>query len=191
MVGGMAAKPLKDRTRRAIEEQAVVLFAEKGYQGTSVQDIAKAAGYSKATVLYQFDGKAALLAAVLEQPASTVAALVAEAGELPPAEAQERVVTGFVELAVRFKGLLNVLNDVIPTMGDFPEFEGMVEVGGKLARLLAGSDEPKQVGLAEFAIHGLLGECRSPHHRLSDEALRDLCVDAMRRLLTVPSPDPS
>jgi AcrR family transcriptional regulator len=190
MVIGVAAKPLKDRTRRAIEQQAVVLFAEKGYQATSIQDIATAAGYSKATVLYQFAGKAELLAAVLEQPAGTVAALVEEASQLAPGEAQEVTITGFVDLAVRFRGLLNVLNDVIPTMTGIPAFDGMVEVGSKLARLLAGSLDPHQVALAEFAIHGLLGECRSPN-QLPDDALRDLCVDAMRRLLTAPKPDPS
>ena len=64
------------------------LFTEKGYTATSLQDIATAVGCSKATVLYHFNGKPAVAAAVLEPAAKLVADLVAEAAQLPPAEAQ-------------------------------------------------------------------------------------------------------
>jgi AcrR family transcriptional regulator len=181
----MAATPLRERTRHEILQQAMNLFAEKGYDATSLQDIATAAGCSKATVLYHFNGKPAVLAAVLEPPAGTVAALVAEAALLPPAEAQQRAITGFTELAVRFRGLISLLNDVMPTIGQMPEFDGMVAAGEDLARLLAGTDDPREVGLAGYAIHGLLGECRAPVQRTDDD-LRVLCVTAMRRLLIAP-----
>jgi AcrR family transcriptional regulator len=183
----MAVTPVRERTRREIQQQAMALFAEKGYQATSLQEIATAAGCSKATVLYHFNGKPAVLAAVVEPAAAKVTTLVKEAAQLPPAEAQERAITGFVDLAVRFRGLLTVLNEVIPTMPQLPEFHAMVADGQRLAALLAGGDDPHRLGLAGFAIHGLLGECRSLHHR-GDEELRDLCVAAMRRLLTEPSP---
>jgi AcrR family transcriptional regulator len=182
----MAVTPLRERTRREIEQQAIVLFSEKGYQATSLQDIATAVGCSKATVLYHFNGKPAVLAAVLEQPASLVAALIEEMEQLAPAEARERTIVGFVELGVRYRGLLNLLNDVIPTFKEIPEFDGLVEVGSKLARLLAGNDEPQQLALAEFAIHGLLGACRAQDH-FTDDALRELGITALRRLTVPPA----
>lgn len=183
----MAVTPLRERTRREIEQQAIVLFSDKGYLATSLQDIATAAGCSKATVLYHFTSKAAVLASVLEQPSALLAALLDEASQLPPAEAQELTINGFVDLGVRFRGLLNVLNDVIPSMLEIPELEGLVAAGDKLARLLAGSDDPAQIAMAEFAIHGLLGACRVEHLKYTEEELRDLCVKATRRLLTRPT----
>jgi AcrR family transcriptional regulator len=190
MMVAMTATPVRERTRREIEQQAMALFAEKGYQATSLQDIATAAGCSKATVLYHFNGKPAVLAAVVEPAAATVTALIEEATQLRPAEAQNRAITGFVDLAVRFRGLLAVLNEVVPTMPEIPEFGPMVADGQKLIRLLAGSDDPRRLDLAGFAVNGVLGEFRSPHQRADDE-LRQLCVTAVRRLLTGPSPGPT
>lgn len=183
----MAGTPVRERTRREILRHAKELFAEKGYDATSLQDIATAVGCSKATVLYHFNGKPAVLAAVLEPAATLVAELVAEAAQLPPAAAQARVITEFTEITVRFRGLISVLNEVVPTMDQMPEFDAMVAVGTELNRLLAGTDDPREVALAGYAIHGLLGECRTPVQRTDDE-LRDLAVTAMRRLVVAPSP---
>ena len=53
--------------RDALLATATVQFATQGYEDTSVQDIASAAGVSKAKVFYYFDGKEALYTEVLEQ----------------------------------------------------------------------------------------------------------------------------
>ena len=181
----MAVTPLRERTRREIEQQAIVLFSDKGYLATSLQDIATAAGCSKATVLYHFTSKAAVLTSVLDQPSAQLTALLDEASRLPAAEAQELTLNGFVDLGVHYRGLLNVLNDVIPRMDDIPELAGLVAAGDKLARLLAGSDDAQQVALAEFAMHGLIGACRA-EHLYTDDELRELCLSATRRLVTAP-----
>ncbi len=65
-----AARP--DR-RTAIVDAATELFADRGYDGVSVQEIADAAGTHKTTVLYHFDTKEALHEAVLEQALGRVA----------------------------------------------------------------------------------------------------------------------
>jgi AcrR family transcriptional regulator len=181
----MVDMAIRERTRQEILRQAMELFAEKGYSATSLQDIASAVGCSKATVLYHFNGKPAVVAAVLEPAAKLVAELVAEASQLPRAEAQARLITDFTELAVRFRGLLDVLTELMPTMDQLPEFQGLVADGAELTRLLAGTDDPREIAMAGYAIHGLLGECRAPIQR-SDEELRDLAVTAMRRLLITP-----
>jgi AcrR family transcriptional regulator len=182
----MAATPLRERTRHEIQHEAMALFARKGYDATSLQDIANAVGCSKATVLYHFSGKPAVLAAVLEPSATALAALVSEAAQLSPAAAQLHAINGFADLAVRGRGLISVLNDVMPTMGEMPEFDGLIAAGEQLTRLLAGSENPLDIGLAEFAIHGLLGECRGSEQRTDDD-LRELCITAMRRLLSPPA----
>jgi TetR/AcrR family transcriptional regulator len=54
-------------------DAATELFAERGYAGVSVQEIADAAGTHKTTVLYHFDTKEALHEAVLAQALGRVA----------------------------------------------------------------------------------------------------------------------
>ena len=58
--------PKARRTRAAILETAAALFAEHGYQGTSVADVAAAAGVSLGTVYQYFRDRSDLVAALLQ-----------------------------------------------------------------------------------------------------------------------------
>lgn len=70
--------------RDAIIAAATELFADRGFGGASVQDIADAAGTHKTTVLYHFATKEALYEAVLDEALGRIAAVMQEflAGEL-------------------------------------------------------------------------------------------------------------
>jgi AcrR family transcriptional regulator len=175
--------PARERTRREIEQQAMALFVSRGYDSTSLQDIATAAGCSKATVLYHFNGKPAVLAAVMEPSRIALHELVTAAAKLPAAEAQEFTLTGFVDLAVQFRGLLNVVQDLFATIEQYPELAGLIADGLRMTELLAGrTDDRLEVDLVKFAINGLLGECRHPGER-TDAELHTLCDTALRRIL--------
>ncbi|GAA1132770.1 hypothetical protein GCM10009630_33500 [Kribbella jejuensis] len=174
--------PARERTRREIVRRAMDLFQAAGYNATSLQDIATAAGCSKATVLYHFSGKPAVLAAVLEPAAADVAELVRHLRELSQSGAQEVAIRRFTELAVQHRGVMDVIQDVIPVIDTMPEIAGLVGDGLELTGFLAGSDDPLAHDLAKFAVNGLLGECRYPGDRTDDE-LRRLCDTALRRLL--------
>lgn len=78
-IDGRAAR--RHASQRRIADAAVHLFAEHGYTGTSVDDIAAAARVSKGTVFYNFTSKAGLFAALLRQAAESLAAHVVEARE--------------------------------------------------------------------------------------------------------------
>lgn len=175
--------PARERTRREIEQQAMALFGSRGYDASSLQDIATAAGCSKATVLYHFNGKPAVLAAVLEPSRIALNELVAAAEEMPAAAAQEFALTRFIDLAVEFRGLINVLQDLLGTLDQYPEFAQLISAGLRLTEILAGgTDDQLEIDLAKFAINGLLGECRHPGER-SDAELHTLCDTALRRIL--------
>ncbi|WP_410793971.1 TetR/AcrR family transcriptional regulator [Kribbella sp. C-35] len=174
--------PARERTRREIVRQAMVLFQAGGYNATSLQDIATAAGCSKATVLYHFSGKPAVLAAVLEPAAADLAELVAAAAELPRAAAQDLAISSFIDLAVVHRGVVDVLQDIIPVIEQMPEISQLVADGIRMTEYMAGSDDPLEKDLAKFAINGLLGECRHAHERTDDD-LRRLCDIALRRIL--------
>lgn len=55
--------------REQLVHTALLLFAEKGYRGTSVRDIARAAGVNEALLYHYFSGKGDLFRAVLEEHA--------------------------------------------------------------------------------------------------------------------------
>jgi AcrR family transcriptional regulator len=64
----VSAGYLKGRLRREdILAAAVAVYAEAGYQGSSLREIARRVGMTHAGLLYYFPSKEALLAAVLER----------------------------------------------------------------------------------------------------------------------------
>ena len=63
----MARPPNADgqRTRQAILDAALVLFADKGYYGTSLRDVARVVGVRESAIYNYFSGKEALFEALL------------------------------------------------------------------------------------------------------------------------------
>ncbi len=55
------------RTRRALLDAAAAAFAQRGYHGASVEEIAAAAGVTKGALYYNFAGKEDLFLALLEE----------------------------------------------------------------------------------------------------------------------------
>ena len=65
----MARPPsrLGRNTRRALLDKGLELFAEKGFFGTGLRDLARAVGVRESTLYYHFPGKEALFEAILEE----------------------------------------------------------------------------------------------------------------------------
>lgn len=63
------------RTRERILEVALALFAEKGYEATSMREIAEHLGITKAALYYHFDSKADIVRAMLADTERRVAEL--------------------------------------------------------------------------------------------------------------------
>jgi AcrR family transcriptional regulator len=66
-VGGrrMPVKPRRSDTRKRIQQVALGLFAEKGYEGTSVREIAGRLGLTTAALYYHFKSKEDILRSLL------------------------------------------------------------------------------------------------------------------------------
>jgi AcrR family transcriptional regulator len=60
-------REMREKTRNIILENALKLFSIKGYHGTSISDIAKAAGISKGLAYNYFESKQKLVEALFEQ----------------------------------------------------------------------------------------------------------------------------
>lgn len=80
-----------EEQRRALAGRAWQLFVEKGYGGTTMQDVAAACGMSKRTVYRLFPGKTELFAAVVALHRTTMIALPGDYDDLPLEEALARI----------------------------------------------------------------------------------------------------
>ena len=59
-------REIREKTKKVILDSAIKLFAEKGFQATSMSDIAKLAGVSKGLAYNYFDSKRHIVEAILK-----------------------------------------------------------------------------------------------------------------------------
>ena len=85
----------KRATRKAIITAAVQLFSEKGFEGTSMDELAKAAGVGKGTIYGYFQTKREIFMAFCEEELDYALDAVAEAND-PDAPLLEQLVTLFM-----------------------------------------------------------------------------------------------
>jgi len=74
-VGGSAPARRAPYDATSLLDVAVRVFNERGYDGTSMEDLAHAAGISKSSFYHHVDGKEALLAAACERALSALSAI--------------------------------------------------------------------------------------------------------------------
>ncbi len=96
---------------------ALAAFGRRGYDVTSLDAIANELGVRKQTILYYFPSKEALLAAVVDQAAASVAASLESSvryvpGRAPAWERVEAIVRGVFRLAGRQPEILGLLREV-------------------------------------------------------------------------------
>lgn len=88
--GTRRAESRSTRKRRAIMEAATVLFLRQGYQGTSMDEVARLAAVSKQTVYKHFTDKYQLCRAIVLDVAGTVDSFVAALAVLQETEELEQ-----------------------------------------------------------------------------------------------------
>jgi AcrR family transcriptional regulator len=102
-----------DRTKEAILVAAEHLFARKGFDGTSMQEIGEAAGVARSTPAYFFRSKAALYEAVLARVVAHAETELASAHEgnqnRSPEEAVASYVNALVDLLSRDQNLVRLI----------------------------------------------------------------------------------
>jgi len=90
-------------SRERIRSEAAALFREKGFNGTSMADLANAVGMTKSSLYHHFPSKQALLSEIIELTVSRVTPLVREVAEsdLPIRERLGRAVVLHTVEAIR------------------------------------------------------------------------------------------
>ncbi|MFD0687894.1 TetR/AcrR family transcriptional regulator [Actinomadura fibrosa] len=144
--------------RELVLSSALRLFAQHGYRGTSLQDIASDAGCAKASLLYHFGTKEAILLELLVPVAKDAVALDARLAGLDGVEAAVAAVTGFAELALRYRRELKLLFDNGPEVAELPDVgvDGIEGVGDRLLDAVAGrSTAPSDRVTANLVLGGI------------------------------------
>ncbi|MFL1380077.1 MULTISPECIES: TetR/AcrR family transcriptional regulator [unclassified Nocardiopsis] len=89
---GPSPRTPRDQVRRRLLDAAARVFAEQGYAGSRLDDIARTAGFTKGAVYSNFGGKHDLFAAVLSERSATEAdAVAAHARDSAPAAALDGI----------------------------------------------------------------------------------------------------
>lgn len=129
-----------ESTADNILESAAVIFAEKGYDGARVDELARAAGVNKATLYYQIGDKEALYHAVLERVFRITADRIEHA--VAAREDCEEQIRGFVEVFADTTGNVSyaapiLLREVASGGRNLPQ--GAIAQMGRILGVLSGS----------------------------------------------------
>ncbi len=89
------------RSKDKLALSALELFAERGFVGTSIRDIAKSTGLSLSNIYHHFGNKEGLLLAILETASGRVLSSLRKASEQPgtPMERFEALIRAHLELS--------------------------------------------------------------------------------------------
>ena len=189
----------RDLVEREILKHAKRLFAERGFDSTSLNEIAEAVGVTRSAIYYYVDSKEALLVAVVEGAAEQVRAGGLESIELStltPTERLGHVVRTFVhriaEDPLRWQTLARCGQHLPPEIREKHEL-ALEDGTGAFEALLAegvASGEFRPLN-PEISAQGLLGMCHWVVASYSDDAvisadelgdeLAELAVRSVRR----------
>jgi AcrR family transcriptional regulator len=115
--GRPVGRPRREDNRgRDVLAAAVELFASRGFDATSIRDIATEARVQPASVYYHYPSKEALLVAIVDRAAAQVAEQIAAAARAAdPWERLEQACTAHLTALLHGEGALRVLATEIPS----------------------------------------------------------------------------
>jgi AcrR family transcriptional regulator len=175
-----------EQTRAQIVETAQRLFAEHGYDATSLQMIADELGLTKAAVYYHFPAKTDIMHESMQPGIRRMQAVVDEVAALRGRRARiEHLVDGFVDFLVSNRTLaVAMAND--PAAKRNKMDDEAVELQCRSIELLYGEHPTPAERLAFYAVT-YIPECLPELVDLSDDELRAALTSTLLRLLRGPS----
>ncbi len=135
--------------RAHILDSAARHFAAHGFRGTSLQDIASDVGCSKASLLYHFTNKDAIISELFAPVGQEIETLLERLAPLQGEEAAKAAVAGVVDLSLRFRRQVKILLLDVDTLLCHPELPDVDSVTEELVDALVGrvpEQEPRVAG---------------------------------------------
>ena len=160
---------------------ALRLFSQRGYDATSLQDIADELGLTKAAVYYYYNTKAELLHAVCAPLEKTMTDVIDNAAHLRTRrERIDVLANGFADAMISKREVMRVVND--PVMNEQMKIPRLDELFEPAVRVLYGDNPTPDQVLAVHAVAGL-GDAIAALPSLSDDQVHEVLVRAVKRLI--------
>jgi AcrR family transcriptional regulator len=173
-----------ERTRQQILQTAQRLFADRGYDATSLQMIADELGLTKAAVYYHFRAKSEILHATMRPGILRLEALLDEAAAIRGRRARiEYLVNGFVDFLVEHRQYA-VMAASDPAAKRNKLDGGQATMRQRALTVLFG-DHPTGAERLSFNVLFFLPECLPELTDLTDGELREALQTTTLRMLRV------
>ncbi|WP_459548837.1 TetR/AcrR family transcriptional regulator [Nocardia sp. X0981] len=130
-------------TKRAIRDAAVSLFVAKGFEQTSLREIADAVGITKPSLYYHYASKLELLLAIINPLLDDLRALAEEIeGMTPDAQGRRTILGRYIRAMIRHRdaGEMMVRNAVAIIGAVADQYPVIVDANRTLRDWLAGPD---------------------------------------------------
>ena len=171
--------------RERILEEAVKLFYERGFTGTTLDDIAAELGVTKPFIYTHFRSKTDLLAALCKPTIELSLAAVSDAAKSPgsPTARLHRAIVGFTEvvlsrqanIAIYFREEKNLASDALIEINALRKKFDRVLSNPLTEGVAAGEFDVADVNLAALAIGGMISWAYTWHRPEGRLALEDMC----------------
>jgi AcrR family transcriptional regulator len=151
---------MREDTRTRIQEVALELFTEQGYEATSLREIAERLGVTKAALYYHFKSKDEIVASFMEDRAAALTRLVEWAAEQPRTpQTRREVLRRYADdlAGSNHHKVMRFLERNQTALRGHPKGELMREIMVSLIDLLSEPEDPLSLrlksSLALFAMH--------------------------------------
>ncbi|NUP27377.1 MAG: TetR/AcrR family transcriptional regulator, partial [Nocardia sp.] len=130
-------------TKRAIRDAAVRLFVAKGFEETSLREIADAVGITKPSLYYHYASKLELLVAIVNPLLDDLRTLADDVEQRPPdPEARRSVLQTYIRTMIRHRDAGEMmLRNAVPIINALADqYPVIVDANKALRNWLAGPD---------------------------------------------------
>ncbi|WP_280267231.1 TetR/AcrR family transcriptional regulator [Nocardia wallacei] len=171
-------------TKEAIREAAIRLFSSKGFDQTSLREVADAVGITKASLYYHYASKKDLLLAILEPIFDDLNSVVAGLDEMTYGpdgvrELLRRQLRAFLRHRTAAAMCVRDTVAIINAIGD--RYPDMIDSHRRLSAWLAGPDPTQEQALRASAALEVLGTALWSHEMnpdTGDELIERVLLDA-------------
>lgn len=176
-------------TRMAIRDVALELFAQHGYEKTSLREIAERLGMTKAALYYHYPSKQALLLSIIEPLIAEWKTVSDKASTLPHTNANVRQVLGdCLDVLLRYRPIAGMFTRDAPAVLEAvgPLYEDLIELTGRLHAWLAGASPSTADRVRAIAATEVLGAALGWNPAMADvpdTEIREILLDAAAAVL--------